>query len=208
MKARSLALAVLVFLGSTAYAQETEAPFLPYFSLELGTGMAPIHTLVNLLGMRNDSALADQGLTSVSAGAWAPSFSLSAAWHSALRWEFVVTGGLSWCHYRVNRYGTFGVDPQGKPRYDLNTPEPAGWKNSDRAYALFFQARRFWNPTQKVKLYSAAGFGAYLDGSTIRPVPSLTPIAVRFGTGPLKFSVEHTFSPAATALQLCLGWTF
>jgi hypothetical protein len=82
--------------------------------------------------------------------------------------------------------------------------------------ALFFQARCFWNPTQKVKLYSAFGGGLITDGGSfymaddahVAPVPSITPIAVRFGTGHLKFFIENTYSPAATALNLGLGWTF
>ena len=78
-----------------------------------------------------------------------------------------------------------------------------------------FQARCFWNPTQKVKLYSAFGGGMVLSGKDrffsddlIGIVPSITPIAVRFGTGHLKFFIENTYSPAATAFDLGLGWTF
>ena len=206
MKTRFLILVLLVCAGSLTHAQEE--PFQPYFTLEAGTGMTPIHSLVKLSGMNWDFDLADKGQDADLKGAWSPSFSLSAAWHTTLRWEFVLTGGVSWCHYKVIQYGIFGTDPEGKPRYDLNDPQETFWTDSDVAVALFFQARRFWNPTQKVKLYSAFGFGAYTDGRDVVPVPSVTPIAVRFGTGPLKFFIEHTFSPAATALQLGLGWTF
>lgn len=218
MKTRFLILVALAFLGVTAHAQEEEEafelPFRPSFSLEIGTGFAPIHTLVNRSGLAWDDVLADKGLDPDTEGSWCPAFSLSAVWHTALRWEFALTGGVSWCNYRVTQYGIFGTDPQGRPRYDLDDPRESYRINSETAYALFFQVRRFWNPTQKVKLYSAVGFGFYTDKkpSTDRgrltPVPSLTPIAVRFGTRPLKFFLEHTYSPAATAWQLGLGWTF
>lgn len=210
MKMRFLTLLALFFCCATAHAQDVEAlqePFVPYFSLELGTGIAPIHTLMRQTSLSYDYEIADKGL-SPKGQPWSPAFSLSAAWHTHLKWEFVLTGGVSWCHYKVVQYDTFGTDPQGRPRYDLDKPLRSFRRNSEFAGALFFHARRFWNPTQKVKLYSAAGFGAYWEGKHIQPVPSLTPIAVRFGTGPLKFFIENTFSPAATALQIGLGWTF
>jgi hypothetical protein len=107
------------------------------------------------------------------------------------------------------QYDSFGIDPKGQPRYDLGSHRDAGWKDSLSAAALFVQMRRFWNPTQRVKLYSAAGVGYVFDPSkNMGVVPSLTPIAVRFGTGHLKFFIENTFSPAATGFDFGLGWTF
>lgn len=211
MKTRLLTFAVLFFLGAAAHAQEVEElpePFRPYFSLELGTGFAPIHTLVHRSSLPWDSGLADQGLDPDTESSWCPAFSLSAVWHTTLRWEFVLTGGLSWCNFKVTQFDTFGVDPKGKPRYDLDKPLRSYRMNSELAGAFFFQARRFWNPTQKIKLYSAVGAGLYSDGKEIVPLPSVTPIAVRFGTAPVKFYLEHTYSLAATAWGLGLNWTF
>jgi hypothetical protein len=210
MKARFLTLVTLVLACATAHAQETEVfeePFQPYFTLELGTGIAPVHTLLKQSSLAHNYEIADKGL-SPKDSPWSPAFSLSAAWHTALKWEFVLTGGFSWCHYKVVQYDTFGIDPQGRPRYDLDKPLYTYWTDSEFSGTLFFQARRFWNPTQKVKLYSSAGVGLYTDGKEIGPVPSVTPIAVRFGTGPLKFFIENTYSPAATAWHMGLGWTF
>lgn len=210
MRTRFLTLMALFFLGAMAHAQEVdvfEEPFQPYFTLEIGTGFAPIHTLLQRSGLAHDHEIADKGL-SPQGRSWCPALSLSAAWHTALKWEFVLTGGVSWCHYKVVQYDTFGIDPQGRPRYDLDKPRYTYWTDSEFSGTLFFQARRFWNPTQKVKLYSAAGFGLYTDGKEIGPVPSVTPIAVRFGTGHLKFFIENTYSPAATGWQAGLGWTF
>ena len=210
MNARFLTLVALVLLGVTAHAQEAEVfeePFQPYFTLEIGTGFAPIHTLVNGATLSRNLDIAEKGLGPQD-NALCPAFSLSAAWHTSLKWEFVLTGGVSWCFYKAVQYDTFGVDPQGKPRYDLEKPLYSTWRNSEYAGALFFQARRFWNPTQKVKLYSAFGGGLCTDGKEFMPLPSVTPIAVRFGTGHLKFFIENTYSLAATGWNFGLGWTF
>ena len=210
MKPRLLALAALLLFGVSAFAQEDDdPPFSPYFSLEIGTGMAPIHTLSNIAFVKRDTKLSESGQARWYDGAWCPNFSLSAAWHTTLRWEWVVTADLSWVHHQLIQYDSFGVDPQGRNRYDLGSYQNLGWKDSDFAAAVFFQARRFWNPTQKVKLYSAAGLGYVFDpAQDFSFVPSITPIAVRFGTGPLKFFIENTYSPAATVFDVGLGWTF
>ena len=215
MKAPLTALAALLLLSATAHAQEEDPPFFKQFSVEISTGFPPIHTLLEANGTKYDRALAREGKEPIMSGAWMPALSLSAAWRSSLRWELVLTGGVSWCRHKVIQYGTFGIDPNGNPRYDLNDPHPDGWRNTPPVGALFFQARRFWNPTQKVKLYSAFGGGLVLSGKVnyfmenrLGFLPSITPIAVRFGTGPLKFFIEHTYCPAATAFDLGLGWTF
>ena len=194
MKARLTALVALLLLGVSAYAQEEDPPFFKQFSVEIATGLPPIHTLLEVNGTKYDKSFAREGKEPDMNGAWMPALSVSAVWKTAPRWEMVLTGGVSWCHHKVIQYGTFGIDPQGNPR---------------------FQARCFWNPTQKVKLYSAFGGGLVMSGkerfvsdNRISIVPSITPIAVRFGTGPLKFFIENTYSPAATAFDLGLGWTF
>ena len=215
MKAPLTALAALLLLSATAYAQEEDPPFFKQFSVEIATGFPPIHTLLEVNGTKYDQSFAREGKEPDMQGAWMPALSLSAVWKTSPRWEMVLTGGVSWCHHKVIQYGSFGIDPEGNPRYDLNDPHPDGWTNTPPAGSLFFQARRFWNPTQKVKLYSAFGGGLVLSGKTnyvtqdrLSFLPSITPIAVRFGTGPLKFFIEHTYSPAATGFDLGLGWTF
>ena len=176
MKARLTALVALMLLGVSAYAQEEDPPFFKQFSVEIATGIPPIHTLLEVNGTKYDKMLAREGKRADLDGAWIPAMSLSAVWKTARRWEMVLTGGVSWCHHKVIQYGTFGIDPHGNPRYDLYDPHPDGWRDSTPIGALFFQARCFWNPTQKVKLYSVF--------------------------------IENTYSPAATALNLGLGWTF
>ena len=216
MKARLTALVALLLLSASAYAQEEDPPFFKQFSVEIAAGvLPPIHTIIEVNGTKYDKSFARDGKEPDMEGAWMPALSLSAVWKTARRWEMVLTGGASWCHHKVIQYGTFGIDPQGNPRYNLKDPHPDGWRNSAPIGTLFFQARCFWNPTQKVKLYSAFGGGLVYGGNDhyvldtlIGVVPSITPIAVRFGTGHLKFFIENTFSPAATLLDVGLGWTF
>ena len=209
MKALLIALAALMLSSIPVFAQEdVDPPFSPYFTVEISTGMAPIHTLVNRRWALGDE-ISDEGERAVGSRSFCPSFSLSAAYHASLKWECVLTAGYSWIHHQMIQYDSFGIDPKGQPRYDLGSHRDAGWKDSLSAAALFVQMRRFWNPTQKVKLYSAAGVGYVFDPSkNMGVVPSLTPIAVRFGTGHLKFFIENTFSPAATGFDFGLGWTF
>ncbi len=215
MKVRLTALLALLLLGATAFAQDEEPPFFKQFSVEIATGLPPIHTLLEVNGTKYDKTLAQQGKKADLDGVWIPALSLSAVWKTARRWEMVLTGGVSWCHHKVIQFETFGIDPQGNPRYDLYAPHPDGWRDSTPIGALFFQARCFWNPTQKVKLYSAFGGGLVLGGKDhffsdglVAIVPSITPIAVRFGTGPLTFFLENTYSPAATGFDIGLGCTF
>ena len=215
MKVRLTALLALLLLGATAFAQDEEPPFFKQFSVEIATGLPPIHTLLEVNGSKYDKTLAQQGKKADLDGVWIPALSLSAVWKTARRWEMVLTGGVSWCHHKVIQFGTFGIDPQGNPRYDLYDPHPDGWRDSTPIGALFFQARCFWNPTQKVKLYSAFGGGLVLGGKDhffsdgmVAIVPSITPTAVRFGTAPLTFFLENTYSPAATGFDIGLGCTF
>ena len=155
MKTRLTALVALLLLGVSAYAQEEDPPFFKQFSVEIATGLPPIHTLLEVNGTKYDKSFAREGKEPDMNGAWMPALSVSAVWKTAPRWEMVLTGGVSWCHHKVIQYGTFGIDPQGNPRYNLKDPHPDGWRDSAPIGALFFQARCFWNPTQKVKLYSA-----------------------------------------------------
>ena len=216
MKTRQTLLVALLLLGGTSYAQEEEPPFFKQFSVEIATGLPPIHTIANTNSLRYDLSFSEQGTEPDMDGYWMPSLSISSVWKTARRWEMVLTGSVSWCHHKMTQYGTFGTDPQGRPRYNLKDPHFDGWRDSALAGALFFQARCFWNPTQKVKLYSAFGGGLMAaergfflaDNARIAPVPSITPIAVRFGTSHLTFFIENTYSPAATCFDAGLGWTF
>ena len=128
-------------------------------------------------------------------------------WRTGYRWETLVTGSFSWIHAPVTQYETFGIDPQGKPRYDLTKRTPAGWKNMFPTGSITVQWRVFWNPQWKVQPYS--GFGAGLSTATEWiPLSSLVPVGVRFGRGHLYGFLETGFTPFATIGHGGLGWRF
>ena len=210
MKARLLALTTLMLWGISAFAQEDDpfpVPFQRKFSVEIGIGPAPFHMALVSPAWEFKQALAEEGKNITSIDRMYPAFSLSGVWHPFAHWEYVLTASASWRPYQITRYEEFGIDPQGKPRYDLTKGTPDG-KRHYPGVAVFFEARVYWNPAWRVKMYSAFGSGLFTDGSGLTPVPSLTPVALRINAGSLYFFVEDTLSPAATLLHLGLGWTF
>ena len=208
MKAHLTALMALLLLGATAFAQEEEPPFFKQFSVEIATGLPPIHTLLEVNGTKYDKSLAQQGKQPDMDGAWMPALSVSAVWKTAPRWEMVLTGGVSWCHHKVIQYGTFGIDPQGKPRYDLTKETPVGgWVDSSPVASLTVQERVFWNPRWKVQMYSAFGLGL-TTSSNLVPIPSLMPVCIRLGGRHLYCYAETGFSPFASYLHGGLGFKF
>ena len=80
MKARLTALVALLLLGVSAYAQEEDPPFFKQFSVEIATGLPPIHTLLEVNGTKYDKMLAREGKRADLDGAWIPAMSLSAVW--------------------------------------------------------------------------------------------------------------------------------
>ena len=138
MKARLFLCSMLLFASFASFAQEEKS-----FSLELGTGFAPLHSLVS--GVRSlKGSLASEGQT-VSL-IYSPTFALSGVWRINSRSEWLVTGGVTWDYYNVLQYGTFGIDPDGNPRYDLSSEAlPAGRKNGDLSASITIRYRRIWN---------------------------------------------------------------
>ena len=179
------------------------------FSLELGAGPGPLHMLVPDVSptWAQKRALAQEGLEANDYDALYPAFSLSGVWRYAYRWELALTGGISWSHYKVTRYEQFGVDPQGQPRYDLTQGSPAGWRNSSPVGSLTCQWRVFWNPAWTVQPYSAFGFG-FSTASSIIPLPSLTPVGLRYGGDHFYFFAETPLNPVALFLHVGAGYRF
>lgn len=187
-------------LGSLSLAAQDRS-----FSLELGYGYMPIHA--QLAPTRQEElALADKGM-SIDGADYHPTVSITQVWRTSRRWELCLTEGFSWCIFPVKRYDTFGVDPNGKPRYNLKSGVPGGYRWSLPAVSATFQARFIWSPDWAVKLYSAVGVG--LSTHTIYyPLPSITPIALRFGNGHFYGFAEATLGPIATFGQGGIGWKF
>ena len=160
----------LVLLATvSAYGQD----FRKSFSLEIGAAPGPLHMQAGP-SWKEKKDLAEQGQEAFTHDIIPPAVSLSAVWRTGYRWETLVTGCFSWIHAPVTQYETFGIDPQGKPRYDLTKGTPAGWKNMFPTGSITVQWRVFWNPQWKVQPYS--GFGAGLSTATEWiPLPSLVP---------------------------------
>lgn len=193
----------LVFLATvSAHGQD----FRKSFSLEVGAAPGPLHMQAGP-SWKEMKDLAEQGQEASTYDIIPPAVSLSAVWRTGYRWETLVTGSFSWIHAPVTQYETFGIDPQGKPRYDLTKGAPAGWKNLFPTGSLTVQWRVFWNPEWKVQPYS--GFGAGLSMATEWvPLPSMVPVGVRFGRGHLYGFLETGFTPFASFGHGGLGWRF
>ena len=202
MKRLLPALFALMGLAATAHGQE----FRKTFSLEVGAGMGPAHMyLLKNPSRDTEKALDELGQEAID-GRY-PALTVSGALRTWDRWETVATVGVSWGRFSIVQYETFGIDPQGKPRYDLKKGSPAGEKDLDPLWTLTIQERVFWNPRWKVQPYSAWGLGIVFS-SEVFPLPSVTPVGVRLGGRHFYGYIE---APLSTYGLLChggLGWTF
>ena len=201
MKARLFLCSMLLFASFASFAQEEKS-----FSLELGTGFAPLHSLVS--GVRSlKGTLASEGQT-VSL-IYSPTFALSGVWRINSRSEWLVTGGVTWDYYNVLQYGTFGIDPDGNPRYDLSSEAlPAGRKNGDLSASITIRYRRIWNPEKPCSVYSGAGLGYVYFQKDVAPAPEITLIGVKYSWTHFQLFLENTSGPHATFLHGGIGWRF
>ena len=209
MKARILTLLLLLFAGGVVFAADGDAPFRKRYSLEVGAGYGPFHMQIRNVSpsWEKQRELAQNGMEAQGDGTLCPALSLSGVWRYDPRWELVITGGISWSRHPVVQYETFGVDPQGQPRYDLNKGHPAGWMNSTPVGTLTCQWRIFWNPEWPVQPYSAFGFGLTTISELI-PIPGITPVGVRYGGEHFYAFAEAPINTIALFAQFGVGWRF
>lgn len=200
MKTRCLAVVALIFLGLSARAGDGK------FSLEVGTGIQPLHMTFSPTSFEKE-ALAKLGQRAMEKDSFCPVFSINGAWRVTPHWELCATAGASTRIYQYVQYGTFGIDPQGQPRYDLNNGSVAGWKPSVPVATIAFQARFIWSPKWDVMVYSALGVGLTTVTDLI-PIPEITPIALRFGQKKVYFFAEATIGSIATFAHGGIGWHF
>ena len=199
MKARLFLCSMLLFASFASFAQEEKS-----FSLELGTGFAPIHSLLD--GARSRT-LASEGQT-VSL-IYSPTFALSGVWRINSRSEWLVTGGVTWDYYNVLQYGTFGIDPDGNPRYDLSSEAlPAGRKNGYLSASITIRYRRIWDLEKPCSVYSGAGLGYVYFQKDVAPAPEITLIGVKYSWTHFQLFLENTYGPHATLLHGGIGWRF
>ena len=203
-------IAALALLAGSFAAFGQEDSFRKTFSLELGVAPGPLHMMFPGVSPddHTEDVWADQGRRADKSTGYYPAFSLSGAIRTWDRWETVVTAGVSWYRSRLIQYEPFGIDPQGKPRYDLTKETPVGgWVDSSPVASLTVQERVFWNPRWKVQMYSAFGLGL-TTSSNLVPIPSLMPVGIRLGGRHLYGYAETGFSPFASYLHGGLGFKF
>ena len=122
---RFITIALILFgVSITTHAADEEWPassFQKTFSLEIGAGIMPaIHFLMDMYERSMDKSLKENGQKLADPTSYPPTFSLSAIWHTGPRWEMVVTGVISWWNYALYQLDSFGIGPDGKPRYDFS----------------------------------------------------------------------------------------
>ena len=219
MKTRLLSLVILLCAVFSAFAQDATEPArvrlhhsLPWqksFSLEVGSGLPPLHMLMSP-SYADEYALAQKGQEADKQQAFFPVLSVSGVWRTGESTEWVLTGGVSCCYYDLKQYSTFGIDPSGNPRYNLNESQPAGRTRTDLSPTLTLCYRHLWNPWNAFVVYYELGLGAG-DFSGLLDVPILpawTPIGLRYGGDHFYFYLENTYSPIATLVHGGLGWRF
>ena len=204
---KRLLITVLALLAGSFAVFGQEESFRKTFSLEIGGGMGPLHMYLNNPSSSTEKALAELGQEAVN-GIF-PAFSFSGALRTWDRWETVVTVGVSWGHQQIIQYEPFGIDPQGKTRYNLKIGSPAGWKDLDRTWSLTLQERVFWNPRWLIQMYTGWGVGV-VQGET-KPyyvLPSFTPVAMRVGGRHFYCFLEAPLSTYGFLYHGGLGWKF
>ena len=207
-------LIVTTFLLGTAFvarAQE-EPAFKPLFSIEISTGYPPIHTITSSPSQKK---LIEQGLEVVNKqDAYYPVINLTGVYRPWKRAEFTFSAGVSWCHHQLKQHPQFGVDPNGKPRYDWSKGAIAGWTDSSPCFMVAAQCRYLWTPSYLLVLYSGTGWGVVFGSglaagiASVLPVPSITPIGVRNSGKHFYAFAEGTIGPMATFIHGGLGWHF
>ena len=223
MRARLLIAALVLFglFSGTAWGQEVEkddgakdvrvsqnVPFEKSYSIEIGTGIRPFQMMINPVRAAQ-VRLAPKGQDVDTDGSFYPVVNLTGVLRSGWKTEFTLSAGASWYHHRLIQYPSFGVDPNGKPRYDLEHGERVGWMDSIPAFSGTFQWRHLWNPSNAFLVYTALGAGVTVSYfSSFFPLLSLTPVAFRYGGEHFYVYTELTLGPLASFVHGGFGWRF
>ena len=206
-----LTVTVLIASATTVPAQTNGDYRLPYpksYSIEVGTGLQPLHmTFIPSYGYEGE--IADKGQAVSSKDSFYPVVSLTGVLRTRPKTEFTASAGASWCHHRNMQCSVFGTDPQGKPRYNINDWTYTEWMDSEPVFTLTFQWRHLWNPQNAFVIYTALGAGLVVPTSMeTAPMPSLTPVAFRYGGKHFYAFTELTLGTLATFVHGGLGWRF
>lgn len=214
-----MAVVLLLGVAVTVFAQESlvdalaTADFEKTWSVEVGSGYPPIHaTLGGGANMNRSLASSGQFVTDLTP----LSFTLAGVMRTSERWEMKLIADFAWHNCAVKQFDTFGVDPNGQPRYiiDYDNAQYIGRRNTGYTLSLAFTFRRIWNPSKAFQVYSEFGGGIF-NRPTSAIISklylcsfSLTPIGVRYCWDHLYLFAEIPFSPYATLIHGGLGWKF
>lgn len=191
----------------TASAQEVSNKFQKMWSVEIGTGVQPLHMTLSP-SREVEKEFANQGQTISGEGSFYPVMDITGVLRTAPRHEFTLSAGASWYHHRLYQHAAFGIDPNGNLRYSLEDKTLMdGWKDSSPIFSLTFHWRFIWNPDDAVTVYSGLGLGL-VTTDIVSPVPSVIPIAFRYGGRHFYFFLENMLGPMATLAHGGLGWRF
>lgn len=199
---RKSLLCILLFLGLGSPAHSQDGDFHRTLSVEIGSGILPPHQLFG--GVTPDL---EKGQSMEWEGLYRPRFDLSFVWASSEHTEWVLKGGLSWWRHRMIQYATFGTDPNGNPRYDLENKTRLGWTDSRVSPTLSFSWRPLWLRRDGFTLYSELGLGFILEKGPYC-YPGVTFVGARYNLRLFYFYAESTLSPVATLLHGGIGWRF
>ncbi len=208
---RLLTIFFLLFgAGLTSLATEPDglAPFRKTFSLEIGTGLAPLQTQIP--GFENKAETFYSKGQTCNYVFWTPAFDLSAVWLVTPRCEMVLSVEIAQRRYHVTQHPEFGTDPYGTPRYDFSQPgTDLGTKGTKPVETLYCQGRSLWLDLESsIYFYSGIGLGVSTNFKEILPVIGLTPLAIRITGDHFYFFAEATISPLGTFGHGGLGWRF
>lgn len=212
MKRVALSILFLFGLAISAFGQESQAEeleipsFKRSFSLELGSGFAPIHTLADTRSLDVKYAPLGQAIDDN----YPLSFTLSGVWRFDRRWEAKLTIDAAWFNCELLQFPEFGTDPSGKPRYSINynQTEHLGRINDGFRWSATAILRHIWNPQNAFQTYSEFGLGYVFGLGLPALIPGLTFIGLRYCWDHFYLYAENTFSPAATLFHGGLGWKF
>lgn len=215
-----MAVVLLLGLAAPVFAQESlvdalaTADFEKTWSVEVGSGYPPIHaTLGGDDNMNRSLASSGQFVTDLTP----LSFTLAGVMRTSERWEMKLIADAAWQNGALMQFDTFGVDPNGQPRYriDYQKAQYIRRVNTDFIWSLTLTFRRIWNPARDFQVYSEFGLGvlpqALFSSSLFGDVyvlPSVTPIGVRYYWDHLYLFAEIPFSPYATLIHGGVGWKF
>ena len=174
--------------------------------IEIGTGLQPLH--MGFIGVSPSAELERElvrkGQFFRENDGFYPSVILTGSCELSPRWELALTASMSWGYLQLCQYDTFGIDPEGQPRYDLRSFSKLGYRNVSPVPAFTVQGRYFWSKPAAVRVYSAFGLGI-TPGTSFIPTPSLTLIGLRAGGRRLYGFVEATVGPFATFVDGGIG---